>query len=298
MPMRVIFNPVAGGGRARSVFERLKPLFDEVHADVVATRYPGHARELAREVASEADWTVVSLGGDGTHHEVVNGLMPQAKATLAVIAAGTGNDFARALGHATDPVRQWAVAREGAIRRIDVGTVNGRYFLTVAGVGFDAQVAEWANHHKRGAGSGAGLFVRGVLANLWSYRSAELTVTLPEGVEEAPTFLLACANTGVYAGGMRICPSASPDDGRLSVVWIGPLAPWQVLPLLVRVFSGSHVSHRAVRILEAPRLAVDGPRRLAVHADGELIGHLPIAVGLHPQALAVRVGPPGGAREA
>lgn len=290
MPIRVIVNPVAGGGRATAVLERLQPQLAEANAEVVATRYAGHARELAKEVASHPDVTVVSVGGDGTHHEVVNGLMPRPAATLAVIAAGTGNDLARALALPPGPMQQWEVALNGPIHQFDVGWLNGHYFLTVAGIGFDAEVAAWANRHKKRGQQGAALFVRGVLANLLRYRAAPLTVTLPSSVRQAPTFMLAIANTGVYAGGMKICPTARCDDGKLSLVWIGPLRPWQVLPLLVRVFSGSHVRHRAVELLEADHLKVDGPHHLAVHADGELLGHLPISVKLIPQALRVRTG--------
>lgn len=272
-----------------AIYEQLKPQLQEAHVDIVITERPGHASLLAREVAERPDMTVISLGGDGTHHEVINGLLPAGQATFAVIPAGTGNDFVRMLHYPTRPADMLAIALNGPTRRLDIGLVADQYFLTVSGVGFDAEVANWVNQRSK-QGNGTWVFIRGVLKNMLRYRPQPLTVSGEHGSGMQKTFLLAVGNTTFYAGGMKICPDANPEDGLFQVVWVQDIAPFAVLPLLVRVFNGSHIHHPRVKTLSVSELSVEGPEHLWVHADGELIGHLPVTFRTVPKAIRVRVG--------
>lgn len=291
MRVRLIFNPAAGKGRAERIYQRLAGELEHRGIEVCRTEYPGHAGEFSRELAQDPDATVVSLGGDGTHQEIVNGLMPAPRCTLGLIPAGTGNDFARRLHLPARPTDCLRVALEGKRSRWDVGRVGERYFLTVAGVGFDAEVAKWANEHGAAKYRGAWVFILGVLRKMWGYRCEVLTVRLPDGsLRRRPTFLLAAANTPQYAGGMQICPGASPEDGKLTVVWIGALHRREIFPLLAGVFSGRHLRHPAAERFEVDRLTVEGPPGLWVHADGELVGHLPVDLTVVPAALWIRHG--------
>lgn len=288
MAARLILNPAAGGGRALKVYELLHPFINESHVEVVRTQEPGHATQLAREVAHLDDMTVISLGGDGTHNEVINGLLP-GQATFAVIPAGTGNDFVRMLGYPKNPVDQLAVALSGATRRLDMGKINDRYFLNASGVGFDAEVAQWVNQHNK-QGNGTWVYIRGVLRNLLRYRSQPLTVQLHKARRQTRTFLLAVGNSQYYAGGMKICPDANPEDGLFQVVWAENISVLTVLPLLLGVFRGAHVRHPRVKTFMVPSLTVEGPDNLWVHADGEIMGHLPVTYETVPQAIRVRIG--------
>ncbi|CAB1127915.1 Diacylglycerol kinase [Candidatus Hydrogenisulfobacillus filiaventi] len=294
-PAILIYNPAAGNGHARRVYESLRPELERRGVEVRATEGPGHATDIARGLAGEAV-TVVSLGGDGTHHEVVNGLGPHARAVLAVIPAGTGNDFARVLDLPPDPLGCLAVALDEPgpqgprIRQLDLGQVNRTYFLTVAGIGFDAEVAGWVNARQSRKGSGTWTFVRGILANLFTYRFRPLEVHVGEAARRRETFMLTAGNTPFYAGGIHICPGADPTDGLLTVLWVGRLPRLEVLPLLVKAYRGNHTGHPAVETFNAARLEVNGPPELWVDADGELIGHLPVTLGVVPKALAVRAG--------
>ncbi|MCY0881794.1 MAG: diacylglycerol kinase family lipid kinase [Firmicutes bacterium] len=290
--VRFIYNPTAGNGHAAKVFETLRPYLDHVsdaHIEVFETVRPGHATELAREVAEENDMTVVSLGGDGTHHEVVNGLMPSGKAILGIIPAGTGNDFVRALAYPRDPQDILNVVLNGSTQWFDLGLIDQQYFLTVAGIGFDAEVAGWVNKRKK-EGNGTWVFIRGILYNLLGYRSQKITVTTESFQRTEDTFMISFGNTAYYAGGMNICPGASPCDGQFNVVWVKRIAPWSAIPLLTAVFHGHHVLNPHVETLTAQDLTIDGPPQLWVHADGELLGHLPIHVRTIPHAIRVRVG--------
>lgn len=289
MTARLILNPTAGNGKAQRLFAAIAPYLKGEDVDVVRTTHPGHATELAREVSEREDITVISLGGDGTHHEVLNGLMPAGKPVFAVLPAGTGNDFVRLLSYPKLPHDMLETALRGAKRRIDIGQVNGEYFLTVSGVGFDAEVAGWVNQHEK-HGNGTWIFVRAILRHLIHYQSADMAIHVSDAVRSEKTFLLAVGNGPYYAGGMRICPSAEADDGLFHVVWVRDLPRLSVLPLLVRVFRGTHVDHRAVQSFETAQLSVDGPAHMLVHADGEIVGHLPVTFTIHPRAIRVRTG--------
>jgi diacylglycerol kinase (ATP) len=293
MPYRLIYNPAAGGGRAQRLMDRLASnLADVPDLEVTATRERGHATELARAMADRDDTVVISVGGDGTHHEVVNGLLPDGRAQMAVIPAGSGNDFAASLGIPEDPEAALGVALAGRARAVDVGwaeTAEGaQYFLTVVGAGFDAEVAGLINSRARGQGSGKLLYLRGILETLLRYRSEALTVTVDGQSTTRPTLLLAAGNAPRYAGGIRICPAARMDDGLLQVIWVRGLPRLKVLPLLAQAYQGKHVDNPAVETRMAAALAVTGPRHLFVHADGELLGHLPLTIRVVPEALRVR----------
>lgn len=285
----VIYNPAAGNGKAERLYHHLKPTIDTLGIPVERTARPGHATEIARQVASDRELTVISLGGDGTHHEVINGLMPEAGPIFAVLPAGTGNDLVRMLHYPKNPIEMLNLALEGPTKAFDIGQAGPHYFLTVAGVGFDAEVAGWVNQRKK-QGNGTWVFIRGIFYNLFGYRSASLEVTLSTATRSEKTFLLAAGNTQYYAGGMKICPGASPFDGRFEVIWVHAVSPLGVLPLLAKVFRGAHVTDSKVKVLSAPELTVKGPDRLLVHADGELIGHLPISFKTLPHAIRVRTG--------
>lgn len=289
MAARIIVNPTAGDGKAQKLFEAIEPYLKGESLEIVHTERPGHATELAREVADREDMTVVSLGGDGTHHEVINGLMPEGKAIFAVLPAGTGNDFVRMLSYPKSLQDMAHVALHGAERRIDIGQVNDQYFLTVSGVGFDAEVAGWVNQHEK-SGNGTWIFIRGILRHLVRYQSERITLHVDGARRSEKTFLLAAGNSPFYAGGMRICPEAEPDDGLFNVIWVRDLPRLSVLPLLARVFRGTHIQSPAVQSFQAEHLFVEGPPNLLVHADGEIVGHLPVTLSILPKAIRVRTG--------
>ena len=290
MAARLIVNPTAGSGKAKTLLDALQPyLSHEQDVEVVLTTGPGHATELAREVKDQEGLTVISLGGDGTHHEVINGLMPDPRCTFAVLPAGTGNDFVRMLGYPKTPPDMLNAALHGPEIWLDVGQVNDQYFLTVSGVGFDAEVAGWVNQHDK-AGNGTWIFLRGILRHLIRYQSTDMTVYVDGVGRSERTFLLAAGNTAYYAGGMYICPGAKADDGLLEIVWVRDLPRLSVLPLLARVFRGTHVQHPVVQTFETEQLSIEGPPQMLVHADGEIVGHLPVTLRLIPKAIRVRTG--------
>lgn len=254
------------------------------------TEGPGHATGLAVAAARAGFGQVAAMGGDGTLHEVINGLAEtDPQPVLGVIPAGTGNDFARSLGIPLDPLQAAGVVTHGCERCIDLGRVNGRYFVNVGGVGFDAEVAAMVNRGPH-RGGGAWPYVVSLFRVLATYRNAMVRIRLDgEQSFKEKILLVAVGNARSYGGGMKVVPHALVDDGLLDVCIGGDLNPVQTLGLLPKVFAGTHLGHPMVRSLRARKIEVESEQSLSVHADGETVGVTPAVFEVVPGRLRVRV---------
>jgi YegS/Rv2252/BmrU family lipid kinase len=292
----LVANPTAGGGRARrlaaQVAERLAA--DGIEVAQHPTRSLEDARLAACEAAGEVD-AVVAVGGDGTVGACAAGLAdagPGARAALAVIPAGGGNDAARSLGlPAGDPLAAAGQLRRLRRRPADLATVAGRAYVNVAGAGFDSEVNRVANQRLGWAGNRP-RYIGAVLAQLVVGRTARFRLVL-DGRELAQRgWLVAVANGPSYGGGMRVAPRASLADGLLDVVVIADIGKLEFLATFPKVFSGGHVEHPAVAVHRAARVELEADRPLAVYADGEPAGTLPATFEVRPAAIAVLAADP------
>jgi diacylglycerol kinase (ATP) len=285
-----IVNPTSGGGRSVRLWRQARPILVEAGWQITErlSERRGHARELA--AAADAP-VVLSVGGDGTAHEVANGLLGAGRgATLAVLPVGAGNDFARAIGVPREPLAAAGALVSSRTREIDVGEVNGRCFLTIAGAGFDGEVARLVNAWPKLLG-GMATYVLGILKMLVTYRPVQVRITIDGVPETERLFLIAVGNTAWNAGGMWLVPPARPDDGILHAVIAGPLTRLEALLVLPKVFSGGHLGHPKIRQAMAREITVEGAA-LAVQADGESVGTLPARFTVRPRALTVLAPPP------
>lgn len=302
--IRVILNPAAGGGRAgrlRRAIER-ELTARGLHADVVLTRERGHGVELAAEAAADHG-LVVAAGGDGTVHEVANGLLSvesaRRAAGLAVLPIGTGNDFVkllggRRLGHAFDALLS------GVTRTVDVGRVTwpgaSEYFINGMGTGIDVEVVRQIARLPRLRGV-AGYFV-GVLRALRVFDPIGARL-LVDGVEIADRVMIIAVGNGVsQGGGFYITPGALADDGWLDLCVISEMRMGRVLITLPRLLRGSHVALPGVCMKQFRRLEVETDVPLFFQLDGELrepSGTHRLEVEVIPAALrvATRQAPPG-----
>lgn len=290
MRAHAIINPTAGGRRGIRIWRRVLPILHEAGWDVAESlsERRGHAEELA--LASTAR-VVLAAGGDGTAHEVANGLLrSRRRATMGVVPIGTGNDFARGIGLPRDPLAAAAALVAARPRYIDVGEVNGRYFLTIAGAGFDGAVAQQVNNWPKWFG-GTAMYVLAILKMLATYRPVDTEITVDGTAERERLFLIAVGNTAWNAGGMWTVPPARPDDGLLHAMIAGPLTRLETLIVLPGIFSGRHLAHRKVHVVQGREIRVTGAAPLAVQADGESAGTLPATFTVHPSALPVLAPP-------
>jgi diacylglycerol kinase (ATP) len=291
-----IVNPAAGGGRkgAEALIGDVKAAHPGADIQFAVTERAGHATFLARELASAGYDPIVAVGGDGTVHEVANGLLEYSGSipTLGVIPVGTGNDFARSVGIPTRFAEAVAVAVGGAgvARAIDAARCNDRYFIGVAGAGLDARVASAVNGAPRWMKLGAMPFVWYALREIVRKRSVELVIELDrDTVRRQRSLLVSVSNCRFSGGGMQFSPDAEPDDGLLDVCIVGNASRIDLVRLLPRVFSGGHVGHPAVELQRAARVTISGPADVMAQSDGELIGGLPLVISVVPRALRVLV---------
>jgi YegS/Rv2252/BmrU family lipid kinase len=290
MKVRAILNPRAGVAvrGTREAVERGRPSWKDYA--VYLTREAGHATELAREAVAAGADLVLAIGGDGTVNEVARGVIGSA-AALGIVPVGSGNGLARALRIPLRPAHALGALEAGVRRRMDVGFLNGRPFLNVAGVGFDAVVGH-AFHERGRRGGRRGLFgyVRLSLAELRAYRPPRLAIEVAPERLELTAFLTTFANGPQYGSGAFINPGGKLDDGRLEVVVFedGPL--WRTVFAASRMFLGGLERSRGYRRLAGPAATVDAGTPAAVHCDGDPAGSAErIEVRLRPRALEVVV---------
>jgi diacylglycerol kinase family enzyme len=268
----VIYNPFAGRGRARKRIDvaRKRAAPD---ADVRATEGPGHGVELAREAVQGGYTRIVAAGGDGTVHEVANGLLQanQPATTLAVWPLGSSNDYAYSLG-----LDAWwkscGRATPPAGTSVDVGRISGagreRFFVNCSGVGFNGMVAL----ESRGIRWLRGIPLYGLAflrAMCWHFRTPKLAVAFDNTPVERPTLALT-VNVGKKEGGFPITDGAKLDDGRFDFLHVADVRRWELLRYLPGLIVGKlPVGHAKIATGTAATVRVTGGTPLCVHADGE-----------------------------
>jgi YegS/Rv2252/BmrU family lipid kinase len=290
----VIVNPAAGRGAAARAQALVEAEFARTGAayTVVRTERRGHAAELA-EAAARAGWpAVVAVGGDGTVHEAVNGLMDAAdggsSVPLGIVGVGSGNDFAKLAGVPTDvagAVRRLASAEAKAV---DVGRVNGQWFSNGVGIGLDAAVAVQVDRARRFRGIFMYLDALGKVLRV--FHPPRMTVEVDgERLADAPMTLVTVGNGGRHGGGFWICPDARIDDGVLDVCMCDGLGTLGILGFLPRVMRGTHTGASCVHMHRARRVRVTSPDPLPVHADGEIVADdaHEVEIEIHPGRLRV-----------
>ncbi|NUQ31679.1 MAG: YegS/Rv2252/BmrU family lipid kinase [Dermatophilaceae bacterium] len=293
MPQRValIVNPTSGKGVGRQLGAQARRLLAEAGHDVVDVSGETYqqARSQALAAVSEGVDTVVVVGGDGMVHLGVN-VCAGSSTRLAVVAAGTGNDFARNLGL---PVRDATTAvsllTDGCTREVDLGRVSHgvageKWFGGVLGAGFDAVVN--ARAQRMTWPRGQMRYNLAVLRELPVFRPIPYAVELDGHRTETRALRVAVANTTSFGGGMRVCPDADVADGLFDVMIVHALSVPAFLRVFPKVYSGSHTTHPAVEIRRARRVRLEA-RGIQSQADGESFAELPIDAEVVPGALRV-----------
>ena len=295
----LIVNPTAGRGMAGRQVPEIRRLLGEAAADWAwqFTEKSGDATALARAAVEAGARRVVAVGGDGTLHEVMNGVLGSG-AVVGLIPYGTGNDFGRALGLHGSLETACGTLTRGIIKNIDIGRIEGtgtggpRHFLVLAGTGYDAWTAQTVNSGIRFL-SGPLAYVWGAVLTLWKFQPFTLTLTLDDGPpRKLQAMFVSFANAETTGGGMKIAPGAKVDDGCLDICLVARVSKPTLLYNLTQIFSGRHVRCPAVTMLKARHLAVDADPPQPLLIDGEVIGTTPASITLLPGALPFLVPAP------
>ncbi|GGO82792.1 diacylglycerol kinase [Wenjunlia tyrosinilytica] len=284
-------NPTAGRGRGARAAEPVSRVLRRAGFTVrgIVGTDADDALARLREAAAAGDTAVVAVGGDG-----MVGLALQAVAgtatPLGVVAAGTGNDFARAVGLPFgDPEASAAVVaealKEERTRAVDLGRVGERWFGTVMAAGLDSRVNDRANRMRLARGRFC--YNLALLAELGALRPIPFRIRLDAGPEqEVEATLVAIGNGPSYGGGMRICSEARLDDGRFDITVVGRCGRTALLRVFPRVYKGTHLDHPAVTVHRAATVRLTAPG-VTGYADGEPLGALPLTAETVPEAVRV-----------
>lgn len=277
-PRKLLFilNPQAGRGRARRQAASLPGTARALgwDAELWETEYAGHEVELARRAATEGWPLVIAVGGDGTVHGVVNGLMQvgrQSDTTLGHVPIGTGNDFAKTVGldKASFPERNLERVLSGTRRKLDLGTAAGEYFVNGFGIGFGADVVRNTFEFKRLRGFA--LYFAAVLRTFSTFETPRLEVETAEHSENGLIMMTEVAIGKTAGGGFKLTPDADPADGLLDVCMIGEVSLLYYLRNAHRLMKGTHTELRPVTVFQTTSVQVESLcGRLPVHLDGEL----------------------------
>lgn len=270
MRLHVIGNRHAGRGRGAKLIDAFcaRAAGEDIEVSVEQTAGPGDGARLAREAAGRAD-VVGIIGGDGTVHEVVNGLMPS-PVPVAILPAGTGNDFASLFGCATTPGALIETVTKGRGVRVDVLDFGDRYCVNSAGLGFEGQV----NRHSHGIRGihGPPLYLFAVFKALSSLACPHFKLTPADGPEISGRRLMVSIGNGNRTGGaFHLTPDARPDDGLIDVCVVDAMKWPRVLGLLPGTFRGRHVRRPQVQMLRTTGLTVETEGEYPMHVDGELV---------------------------
>ncbi len=292
---KLIVNPNADMGRAWQAAADLRPVVEEFGgADWTGTVYPTHATELAVQAADEGYELVVAAGGDGTVHEIINGLMrlpAGRRPRLGVIPLGSGNDFSSAIGMDKNPNLAARQVFGGAPKLVDLGVLRdggGRmeYWDNTVGLGFDTTVT--IRTRKIPVVHGFLLYLTAVLQTIiLNHDAPRLTVKTDEGGWDEEMLLLVMCNGGREGGGFFISPQARPDDGVFHYTAIGRVSRPMMLRILPEVMKGTHGKLKQVKMGQFHTMQVQSNKPLYIHTDGEIFA----GFGVDVRQLSVEIIP-------
>ncbi len=286
MPPYLIANPHSGGGRGHQAFKNACRLFKTAGWEFVPhlTSAPGEAKQLAAEAIAAGCKLVIACGGDGTINEVANALHGS-QTSLGIIPAGRGNDFAKALGIPRQIEQACQILRHGTPRTINTISLGNRIFCSVAGLGISAQVNRLVNQGTKGTGP------LPYLAPIWrvvkNYNFPKIKLEFDNGDYEGRVSLLAVANTPYYGGGMKIAPTADPNQERLDIYVIEKISKAKLLINLPQLFRGGHVNKPYVKHFRSNKLKVSSANPLSIFADGEYFQNTPAEFVLNRSSLNI-----------
>lgn len=283
MRLKLIYNPAAGRGRAKRHVHEVESLLRAhgANVDVHASASPSDLTRAAAQGSRGNYDRVIVCGGDGTLNLAVRDF-DLANGTLALIPLGSGDDFARVLGIPRDVFAACDVALSATTREVDVATANDIRYLGVAGVGFDSEVAEFANNHVKLL-RGSAVYFYSILRILPRFRPRAMRIN---GRDEQVMFAV-FANSPQYGGGIQIAPDAVIDDGQLDACIVHRTSRVQLLRTLPLAYTGRHVRRPFVETRRDKEFRVESEMPLAVFADGEPLTQTPATFRIADQKLRI-----------
>ncbi len=296
----ILVNPAAANGATGRRWPEIAHQAAGVglEGDVLISERRGHLAELAHAAATSGAGLLVVVGGDGSLHEVANGLadLPEAP-PVALIPRGTGGDFVRTFGIPDDVAAASRIALDGDTRSIDLGRVTYRawdgheatgLFANVASAGMSGAIAQRANTTSKALGAKMS-YLWATFAVFSGWSAVETRLAVDGETRSGLMFDVVVANGRYFGGGMKMCPEASPDDGLLDVVTIGDVTKRDLVLTMPKIYRGTHLPHPKAEALRGRLVTVETDEPVPVELDGEQPGTTPARFDVLPGALRLRV---------
>jgi len=299
----VIVNPNAGKRKGEKDWLEIAALLNKAGVDFinVFTEHRGHAVELTRKYIENGYHNIIAVGGDGTLNEVVNGIFtqshtPASEIALGMIPVGTGNDWCRTFNIPSDYKKaiQLIVRRKlftqdiGSIKYISsTGNEKIRYFINMAGMGFDAMVAKKTNKQKEEGKSNPLSYAVNIFSSLFGYQSTKVDIMLDSEKIETGVFSMSVGICQFNGGGMKQAPGALPDDGLFDLTIIQPIGKFKVIRNVLKLFDGSFTRLPEVSTYRSSKIVIHSHPPMFMEADGESLGHTPFVFNILAKSLNV-----------
>lgn len=290
----LIYNPASAGGHGEVKFQQAKAALalHDIHVEGIESLHPGHAIELAKDLADHGAELILAVGGDGTHSEVANGVLRAANSPiLGFLPGGTGNDFLRDFG-VTDIHEAAKRIAAGTARAVDAGKVSwlgGEHFtINVFGIAFAAQVADRTNRKYKWMGSLG--YSAAVIREVLSLKANRTRIVIDQEEHQLETPFVAVCNTIHTGGAMKMAPAAKTDDGELDLLQLEPVGRVELLMnLFPKIFKGTHVHHPKVHFFRGKQFELEPEIPTPLLIDGEVMGQTPVNVDVIPKAFQLLV---------
>ncbi len=299
----VIVNPNAGKRKGEKDWLEIAAALTEAGIEYinVFTEHRNHAVLLARKYIENGYRKIIVVGGDGTLNEVVNGIFTQShipanEITLAMIPVGTGNDWCRMFNIPGDYKQAVKLITKNKIFVQDTGTIKyisnegkeiTRYFINMAGMGFDALVAQKTNKQKDLGKSNPLSYVVNIFSSLFSYTFTKVTILVDAEKIVSDIFSMSVGICQYNGGGMKQAPGALPDDGLFDMTIIRPIGKFKIIRNIIKLFDGSFTRMPEVSTYRSSKIIIHSEPPMYLEADGESLGHTPFVFNIIPQSLNV-----------
>lgn len=301
----VIVNPNAGNGKGKKDWEIIAALLKKADIDffVRFTERKSQAIDFSMEGIAAGYRKIITVGGDGTLNEVVNGVFsnntcPTNDISLGLIPVGTGNDWGRMFGIPLNYEKAIAIIKENKQLVHDIGLVSffigsekfNRHFINIAGLGFESVVVRRTNIQKDKGRGGKLIYFYNLVMSLLSYQNTKAEVTIDGEKINADVFSINVGNGRYCGGGMRQTPNALPDDGLLDVTIINGMGKLEIIRNLKILYDGTILSHRKIDGYKCKNLKVNSDSIIYAEADGESLGHTPVEFSIIPACINIIYG--------